>query len=125
MDRYDPVVMRAIEGLSEDAAYDKIHGDDELQGLARMARFDPVRKPEEAAALRALMNRLGAAAYCELRFCQRAGECVHPKARCFWQNLTIIQKLVFPAMWREVEAMEARGVEFNFPPAARPMQRRT
>jgi hypothetical protein len=124
MSEYDPVVMKAIEGLSEKEAYDKIHADDELQGLARMARFDPVRKSEEAAAMRALMNRLGAVAYCELRFCKRAGECMHPKARCFWQNLTIIQKLVFPAMWRKVEAMEAQGIEFNFPPAARPMRRR-
>ncbi|MEA2839351.1 MAG: hypothetical protein QOF41_681 [Methylobacteriaceae bacterium] len=125
MDRYDPVVMRAIEGLSEKEAYDKIQADDELHGLARMARFDPVRKAEEAAALRKLMTRLGAVAYCELRFCQRAGECVHPKARCFWQNLTMIQKLVFPVLWRKVEEMEAAGVEFNFPPAARPTQRRT
>jgi hypothetical protein len=49
---------------------------------------------------------------------------MHPKARCFWQNLTIIQKLVFPALWRKVEAIEAQGVEFNFPPAARPVRLR-
>jgi hypothetical protein len=54
MSEYDPVVMKAIEGLSEKEAYDKIHADDELQGLARMARFDLVRKAEEAAAMRAL-----------------------------------------------------------------------
>jgi hypothetical protein len=74
--------------------------------------------------MRALMNRLGAVAYCELRFCKRAGQCMHPKARCFWQNLTIIQKLVFLALWRKVEAMEAHSVGFNFPPAARPMRMR-
>jgi hypothetical protein len=49
---------------------------------------------------------------------------MHPKARCFWRNLTIIQKLVFPAMWRKVEEMEARGIEFDFPPAALSMQGR-
>jgi acetamidase/formamidase len=31
-----------------------------------------------------------------------------------------MQRVVFRAMWRKVEAMEAQGVEFNFPPAARP-----
>jgi hypothetical protein len=122
---YDPVVMRAIEGLSENEAYDKIQGDDYLQGLARMTRFDPVRKPEAAAALRKLMTRLDAPRYCDNPLCKRNGTCMHPKARCFWENLTIIQKLVFPALWRKVEEMEARGVEFNFAPAARPTQRRT
>jgi hypothetical protein len=124
MDKYDPVVMRAIEGLSDDEVYDKIHADDYLQGLARMTRFDPVRKPEQAAALRSLMTRLDAPKYCELPLCKRLGQCAHPKARCFWENLTIIQKLVFPALWRKVEKMEAAGIEFNFPPAARPTRKR-
>ena len=124
MPEYDPVVMKAIKGLSRDEAYAKIHADDELQGLARMSRFDPVRKAEEAAALRKLMTNLGAVACCNNRLCRRAGQCMHPKVRCFWQNLTTVQKLVFPALWRKVEEMEAAGVEFNFPPAARPMQGR-
>jgi hypothetical protein len=124
MPEYDPVVMKAIKGLSRDEAYAKIHADDELQGLARMSRFDPVRKAEEAAALRSLMTRLGAPKYCDNALCKRIGACTHPKARCFWENLTIIQKLVFPALWRKVEEMEAAGVEFNFPPAARPMRGR-
>ena len=124
MPEFDPVVMKAIKGLSRDEAYAKIHADDELQGLARMSRFDPVRKAEEAAALRNLMTRLGAPKYCDNALCKRIGTCTHPKARCFWENLTIIQKLVFPALWRKVEEMEAAGVEFNLPPAARPMRGR-
>jgi hypothetical protein len=123
MPEYDPVVMKAIKGLSRDEAYAKIAADDGLQGLARMSRFDPVRKAEAAAALRKLMTSLGAPNYCDNALCKRLGTCTHPKARCFWQNLTIIQKLVFPALWRNVEEMESRGVEFNFPPAARPMGR--
>ena len=124
MPEYDPVVMKAIKGLSRDEAYAKIHADDELQGLARMSRFDPIRKAEAAAALRNLMTRLGAPEYCDNALCKRIGTCTHPKARCFWENLTIMQKLVFPALWRKVEEMEARGVDFDFPPAARPMGRR-
>jgi hypothetical protein len=124
MPEFDPVVMKAIKGLSRDEAYAKIGADDELQGLARMARFDPVRKPGEAAALRQLMTQLDAPKYCDIALCKRNGTCMHPKARCFWQNLTIIQKLVFPALWRKVEEMEAAGVEFNFAPAARPDNRR-
>jgi hypothetical protein len=124
MPEFDPVVMKAIKGLSRDEAYAKIGADDELQGLARMSRFDPVRKAEAAAALRKLMTRLGAPKCCDIALCKRNGTCMHPKARCFWQNLTIIQKLVFPALSRKVQAMEAAGVEFDFPPAARPMQGR-
>jgi hypothetical protein len=109
MDRHDSVVMRAIAGLSDDAAYEKIGADDELQGLARMTRFDPVRKPQEAAALRDLMTRLDAPKYCDIALCKRNGACTHPKARCFWQNITIIQKLVFPALARKLKEMEAQG----------------
>jgi hypothetical protein len=88
-----------------------------IQGQTLDSRFrGNDSRGQEAAAMRALMNRLGAVAYCELRFCKRAGQCMHPKARRFWQNLTIIQKRVFPAMWRKVEGMKAQGVEFNFPP---------
>jgi hypothetical protein len=120
----DPVLAKAIQGLSMQAAMDRVARDPALHGFSRMRTFDPARKPEETATIRKLMNNFGAAKYCDNPLCKRAGTCMTPKVRCFWENLTVVQKLVFPALWRKVEEMEAAGVEFNFPPAARPMSGR-
>jgi hypothetical protein len=71
--------------------------------------FDPQRKPEHAAFMRKLINNFGAANYCENPLCRRAGECMHPKVRCFWENFDLMQRLVFPAMRRKLKQMEAQG----------------
>jgi hypothetical protein len=74
-----------------------------------MRTFDPQRKPEHAAFMRKLMNNFGASNYCENPLCRRAGECMHPKVRCFWENFDLMQRLVFPAMRRKLKQMEAQG----------------
>jgi hypothetical protein len=109
MSDLDPVLAKAIEGLSMREAHAKIGANPDLHGFARMANFDPARKPEETATIRKLMNGFGAAKYCDNVRCIRAGECMHPKVRCFWEHFYVMQRVVFPAMWRTVEEMEARG----------------
>ena len=105
----DPVLAKAIEGLTWQQSSDRVAADPTLHGFARMRTFDPQRKPEEAALIRKLMNNFGAAKYCELAPCKRAGECMHPKVRCFWAHFDLMQRRVFPAMRRKLKDMEARG----------------
>ena len=74
-----------------------------------MRTFDPQRKPEIAATIRKLMNGLNAAKYCDNPLCRRAGTCMTPKVRCFWEVFDLMQRLVFPAMARKLKEMQARG----------------
>jgi hypothetical protein len=109
MTELDPVLAKAIEGLSLQEVDDKIAATPDLHGFARMANFDPARKPEETATIRKLMNGFGAAKHCDNARCIRAGECMHPKVRCFWQHFYVMQRVVFPAMARKLKEMEGRG----------------
>jgi hypothetical protein len=83
MHEYDPVLAKAVEGLSMQEAHDKIAANPDLHGFARMSIFNFEGKPETVAVLRKLMNRCGAVDYCEEPSCKRAGSCTHPKVRCF------------------------------------------
>jgi hypothetical protein len=109
MSELDPVLAKALEGLSMQEIDAKIAANPDLHGFARMATFDPVRKPEQTATIRKLMNDFGAAKYCDNTRCIRAGECMTPKVRCFWQHFYVMQRVVFPAMRRKLKEMEARG----------------
>jgi hypothetical protein len=109
MSDLDPVLAKAIEGLSTQEAHDKIAANPDLHGFARMAIFDFTGKPETVAVLRKLMNDFGAAKYCDSTRCIRAGECMHPKVRCFWQHFYVMQRVVFPAMRRKLKERQARG----------------
>jgi hypothetical protein len=126
MSDLDPVLAKAIEGLSTQEAHNKIAANPDLHGFARMATFDPARKPEQTATIRKLMNGFGAAKYCDSTRCIRAGECMHPKVRCFWQHFYLMQRVVFPAMRRKLKEMEARGeyVQDEDAPATRKAGRR-
>jgi hypothetical protein len=104
----DPVLAKAIQGLTWDEAHEKCRTDP-LYGLGRMRTFDPQRKPEHAALLRKLMHAFNAPRYCELAPCKRAGECMHPKVRCFWEHFDLMQRRVFPAMRRKLKEMQAPG----------------
>jgi hypothetical protein len=106
---YDPVLAKAIQGLSMQEATDRVARDPTLHGFARMRTFDPARKPEIAATIRKLMNNFGAAQYCDNPLCRRAGTCMTPKVRCFWEVFDLMQRLVFPAMRRKLKEMQARG----------------
>ncbi len=103
----DPVLAKAIQGLTWDEAHEKCCTDP-LYGFGRMRTFHPERKPEAAAVMRKLMNAFGAPKYCELPLCRRAGTCMTPKVRCFWEHFYVIQRFVFPAMERKLEEMQAR-----------------
>ena len=105
----DPVLARAIEGLTWQESSDKVGRDPTLHGFARMRTFDPARKPEHAAVMRKLMNDFGAAKYCEDPLCKRAGTCMSPKVRCFWEHFDLMQRVVFPAMQRKLDEKKARG----------------
>jgi len=48
---------------------------------------------------------LDAAKYCEEPACRRAGQCMTPKVRCFWEHLDLMQRVVFPAMRRKLKGM--------------------
>jgi hypothetical protein len=105
----DPVLAKAIQGLSMQEATDRVARDPTLHGFSRMRTFDPARKPEIAATIRKLMNNFGAAQYCDNPLCRRAGTCMTPKVRCFWEVFDLMQRLVFPAMRRKLKEMQARG----------------
>jgi hypothetical protein len=105
----DPVLAKAIEGLTWQQATDRVARDPTLHGFARMRTFDPQRNPEHAALIRRLMNNFGAAKYCDNPLCRRTGTCMTPKVRCFWEVFDLMQRLVFPAMQRKLNDMEARG----------------
>ncbi|MEA2838996.1 MAG: hypothetical protein QOF41_326 [Methylobacteriaceae bacterium] len=105
----DPVLAKAIQGLSLQEATDRVARDPTLYGFSRMRTFDPQRKPEIAATIRKLMNNFGAAKYCDNPLCRRAGTCMTPKVRCFWEVFDLMQRLVFPAMARKLKEMQARG----------------
>jgi hypothetical protein len=105
----DPVLAKAIQGLSMQEATDRVARDPTLHGFARMRMFDPQRKPEIAATIRKLMNNFGAAKYCDNPLCRRAGTCMTPKVRCFWEVFDLMQRLVFPAMRRKLKERQARG----------------
>lgn len=76
---------------------------------ARMAwrdRFDPVRHPDAAAALRALVEALGIPEACHRSRCRRARRCLTPKVDCGfihapWIEVAVIPKLV-AAMARRI-----------------------
>jgi hypothetical protein len=55
------------------------------------------------------MHGLKAPRYCDNPLCKRFGECMHPKVRCFWERLDLMQRVVFPAMRRKLKEMQARG----------------
>ena len=105
----DPVLAKAIEGLTWQESSDRVAADPTLHGFARMRTFDPQRKPEIAATMRKMMNNLGAANYCDDPLCKRTGTCMSPKVRCFWEVFDLMQRRVFPAMRRKLKEMEARG----------------
>jgi hypothetical protein len=105
----DPVLAKAIQGLSMQEATDRVACDPTLHGFSRMRMFDPARKPEIAATIRKLMNNFGAAKYCDNPLCRRAGTCMTPKVRCFWEVFDLMQRLVFPAMRRKLKEMQGRG----------------
>src|SRR5206468_2593616 len=105
----DPVLAKAIQGLSMQEATDRVARDPSLHGFARMRTFDPARKPEETATIRKLMNNFSAAQYCENPLCRRAGTCMSPKVRCFWEVFDLMQRLVFPAMARKLKETQAGG----------------
>jgi hypothetical protein len=105
----DPVLAKAIEGLTWQQASDRVARDPTLHGFARMRTFDPQRKPEHAATIRKLMNGFNAPKYCDNPLCSRAGQCMHPKVRCFWEVFDLMQRIVFPAMARKLKEMQARG----------------
>jgi hypothetical protein len=108
MNTYDPVLAKAVEGLSMQEAEDKIAADPELHGFARMANFNFAGKAETVATLRKLMTDLGAPSYCDNPLCQRAGTCMTPKVRCFWENFDVMRRVVFPSMRRHLPELEAR-----------------
>ena len=118
----DPVLAKAIQGLTWDQAHEKCRADP-LYGLGRMRTFHPERKPEITATIRNLMHGLNAPKYCDNPLCKRFGECTHPKVRCFWEHFDLMQRVVFPAMRRKLKEMEGRGEytrdEHDAPPIPR------
>jgi hypothetical protein len=74
-----------------------------------MRTFDPARKPEITATIRKMMNNFGAANYCDNPLCRRAGTCMTPKVRCFWEVFDLMQRRVFPVIRRKLKEMQARG----------------
>jgi hypothetical protein len=56
-----------------------------------------------------MMNNFGAANYCDNPLCRRAGTCMTPKVRCFWEVFDLMQRRVFPVIRRKLKEMQARG----------------
>ena len=52
----DPVLAKAIQGLSMQDATNRVARDPTLHGFSRMRTFDPQRKPEIAATIRELLG---------------------------------------------------------------------
>jgi hypothetical protein len=115
----DPVLADAIRGLTDQQAVDRVARDPALHGFARMRTFDPQRKPEIAATIRTIMNGFEAAKYCDDPLCRRAGTCMSPKVRCFWEHFYVIQRVVFPAMRRKLKEMQPSEAEASEAPATR------
>ena len=77
----------------------------------RMAHLIRRNNPEEVAAIRLIMNLLGAPYMCPRRACRRNNACGTPWVTCYFENLEFLQRHVFPVMdeiKRDMRANEVR-----------------
>ena len=82
----------------------------------RRDRLDPHERPEAAALLRWIMERLEAPRYCRRNDCRRAGSCRAQRVDCAFQHLDLLQEHIFPVLQqkaREYRAIEQPNEESN------------
>lgn len=70
----------------------------------RRDRLDPQERPEVAALLRWIMERLDAPRYCRRKDCRRAASCRAERVDCAFQHLDLLQDHVFPILQQKARA---------------------